>query len=269
MRFGRTGQVHRATYPYTLGVLRLDKYDYTPARGDVDQPETFEYPVHYCVVRGLTFEMAQRGVMTSEVKEAFERAVRFLCQEVKVSAITGNCGFMMYFQGFARALTPRPIMLSSLAQLPFITCCLSERKKIAILTANGHSLQRMHPLIKRWCAVEPDDERYVIVGCEDVPGFEAIAAGRDVDVAYVEPGMTAKAVKVTEDHPDVAAFLLECTEMPPYGDAIRARTGLPVYDSVTGCNFMMRAVGAGDVELPEEQQSWVRRSVAVKETCCV
>ena len=70
--------------------------------------------------------------------------------------------------------------------------------KIAIFTANEASLQPMHDLIKKWCAVNTDEERYVIVGCEDVPGFEAVAAGEKVDVAKVEPGMVAKALQAGE-----------------------------------------------------------------------
>ena len=37
-----------------------------------------------------------------------------------------------------------------------------------------------------------------------------------------------------KEHPTLRAFLLECSEMPPYADAIRAATGLPVYDAITG-----------------------------------
>jgi hypothetical protein len=34
---------------------------------------------------------------------------------------------------------------------------------------------------------------------------------------------------------------LECTELPPYAAAIRAETGLPVYDSITNCDFVMKS----------------------------
>merc|ERR1740130_2541101 len=40
-------------------------------------------------------------------------------------------------------------------------------------------------------------------------------------------------------HPKIRCFLLECTELPPYADAIRASTGLPVFDAITGCNFFI------------------------------
>ena len=38
----------------SLGVIRLD-YDYPPAPGDIDCPESYNYDVHYKVVPGLTF----------------------------------------------------------------------------------------------------------------------------------------------------------------------------------------------------------------------
>ena len=40
----------------SLGVIRLD-YDYPPALGDIDCPESFPYPVYYKVVPGFTFEI--------------------------------------------------------------------------------------------------------------------------------------------------------------------------------------------------------------------
>jgi len=51
--------------------------------------------------------------------------------------------------------------------------------------------------------------------------------------------MVAKAKKIKMQYPDLRAFLLECTELPPYADAIRAATRLPVYDAITCCNFFV------------------------------
>lgn len=44
------------------------------------------------------------------------------------------------------------------------------------------------------------------------------------------------------DHPDARAFLFECTELPPYADAVRHATGLPVFDSITGCDFFISSL---------------------------
>ena len=44
------------------------------------------------------------------------------------------------------------------------------------------------------------------------------------------------------EHPDVRAILMECTELPPYSDALRQATGLPVCDAITCCIFFMSGV---------------------------
>mmetsp|Transcript_24040 Transcript_24040/g.81991 ORF Transcript_24040/g.81991 Transcript_24040/m.81991 type:complete len:361 (-) Transcript_24040:125-1207(-) len=222
----------------SLGVIRLD-YDYPPALGDIDHSGSFKYPVYYRVVPGLTFQICQEGKLDDDVKEEFIKAIKFLVEEKKVSIITGDCGFMMYFQKLARQHTHLPVCMSSLAQLPAVTSGYSKNEQIAIFTANGKTLEPMRDLIREECGVNTKEKRYIIVGCEDVPGFDAVEKGEKVDVEYVTPGIVAKAKKVLEDHPNVRAFLLECTELPPYSDAIRHHTGLPVYDSITCCDFFI------------------------------
>jgi hypothetical protein len=220
-----------------LGVVRLD-YNYPPAPGDIDCPDTYAYDVFYRVVPGLTFDMCQSGKLTPDVEKEFVEAVQWLTAK-GVAGITGDCGFMMWLQAKARQNTTVPVFMSSLAQLPAVTCSFSRNEKVAIFTANGKTLTPMRDLIRDECGVDPSDKRFVIVGCEDVPGFEAVAAGDKVDVASVTPGMVNKARKTLIQHPDVRGFLLECTELPPYSDAIRAATGMPVYDSITACNFFL------------------------------
>jgi Ca2+-binding EF-hand superfamily protein len=235
-RGGVTGLGHKRDQ-VCLGVIRLD-YDYPPAPGDIDCPQSFGYDVLYRVVPGLTFKMCQSGKMTPAVEAEFREAVDWF--EMKgVTGITGDCGFMMYFQKLARQNTHKPVFMSSLAQLPAVTCAFNKDELIAVVTANGKSLHPMRALIKDECGVDPDEKRYVFVGCEDVPGFEAVALGDKVDVKKVTPGVVAKCKKVLAQHPRIRAFLFECTELPPYSDAVRAATGLPVYDAITGCDFFI------------------------------
>lgn len=51
--------------------------------------------------------------------------------------------------------------------------------------------------------------------------------------------MVALCVEALVKFPDARAFLFECTELPPYSDAVRHATGLPVYDAITNCDFFM------------------------------
>ena len=89
------------------------------------------------------------------------------------------------------------------------------------MTANRKSLEAMTGLIKAECGVNTHAERYHIVGCEDVPGFEAVVRGERVNTEEVEPGIVQKAVEALREFPESRAFLLECTELHPYADAIR------------------------------------------------
>jgi hypothetical protein len=41
---------------------------------------------------------------------------------------------------------------------------------------------------------------------------------------------------------DIGAFILECTDLPPFADAIRKVTGRPVFDFVTPTNFTYEAI---------------------------
>ena len=149
---------------------------------------------------------------------------------------------MMWFQNLARLHTKKPVIMSSLCHLPAVTCAFNVSEKIAIFTANGETLAPMKGLIKDECGVEMGEDRYVIVGCQDVPGFEAVAAGEKVDVKAVTPGMVAKCKATLEAHPTIRGILMECTELPPYSDALRQAFGLPVFDSITCCDFFIDGV---------------------------
>lgn len=228
----------------SLGVIRLD-YDYPPSPGDVDCPESFGYDVYYRVVPGLTFGVCQSGKMPPEVEKEFIEAVRWMDGR-GVTGITGDCGFMMYFQTLARSHTSLPVFMSSLAQLPAVTCGYAKDELIAVVTANSETLKPMRDLIRDECGVDTEGTRYIFVGAQDVPGFEAVALGEKVDVEKVTPGMVQLLKKTLKENPAIRAFLFECTELPPYSDAVRQAFGLPVYDSITCCNFFI--AGAQDNE---------------------
>ena len=85
--------------------------------------------------------------MSQEVQSEFIDAVRWLHAQ-NVSAITGDCGFMMYFQELAIQYTSVPVFMSSLVQLPIVTAAFRPQEKIALFTANLTSLKPMQPLIQ-------------------------------------------------------------------------------------------------------------------------
>jgi len=236
----------------SLGVVRLDS-DYIENHGDICSLDSYGYHVFYKVVPGFTFEMCQSGKLSEEVEKRFKQTIKWLAEEKKVDAITSSCGFMMYFQDIARKVTKVPVFLSSLCLLPAITCTLASDEQVIIMTSNGKSLERMRNLIRTQCGVDTHGKRFHIVGCEDVDGFEKMAIREKVDVKEVEPGMVKRALETLEKYPRSRLFLLECTVLPPYSNAIRYHTGLPVFDAISACDFF---IGGRQMNVRFGLQGW-------------
>ena len=227
-----------------LGVVRLD-YDYPAAKGDIDCADTFEYDVYYRAVPGLTFSMCQAGKLEGEVRNRFIECIEWLINEKKVCTITGDCGFMAHYQRIAQTeankSAPVHIAMSALTQIPAILAGLAPFEHIMIMTANGDNLLAMEKTFVREFGISVKHPRIHVIGCEDVPGFEAVALGEKVNVQEVQPGMVKLVRKKLKEFPKTRAILLECTELPPYANAIREVSMLPVYDAITCCNFYVQA----------------------------
>merc|ERR1712127_55651 len=223
----------------TLGVVRLD-YNYPPAAGDIDCPGSYGYDVVFRVIPGLTFEMAQSGRMSRPVEAEFKAAIKWL-ESKGAAGITGDCGFMMAFQPVAREVATVPCFMSSMVQSPMISVAFDKYDKILILTANSRTLKPQKECLLSHCGFDVDDSRFIIVGCQDVPGFDAVAKGEAVDVEHVTPGIVKMVGDVLKRQVTIRAILLECTELPPYSDALRQSTGLPVWDAITNADFFISA----------------------------
>ena len=55
----------------------------------------------------------------------------------------------------------------------------------------------------------------------------------EADQEILESDVVDAATRTLRDHPEVGAFVLECTNYVPYSSAIRRATGLPVFDLYT------------------------------------
>lgn len=224
----------------SLGVIRLD-YDYPPIVGDIDHADSFDYDVYYKVVPGLTFEMCMEGDMTEEVRERFLESIRWLIQTKHVNVITGDCGFMVNYQKLAQAEAEKlnkgvPIVMSSLVMSNLILSSLGLDEVLMVLTADGEKLRAIKDVILDLTGCDTESHRIQIVGCQDVPGFEAVINGDKVVPEIVEPGVADLVKKKIRENPRIKAILIECTELPRYANAFRKATALPVFDTVTCCN---------------------------------
>jgi len=233
-----TKHVQKQAFP-KLGILRLD-YNYPPAAGDVDCPASYGYDLIYRTVPGFSFAMCQSGKMTPSVEKDFVQALKWL-ESQGAAAITGDCGFMMAFQPMAREICRVPVFMSSMVQCPMISVAFDKYDKILILTANSETLKPQKASLLSHCGFDVDDDRFVIRGCQDIPGFDAVAKGEKVDVEYVTPGIVKMVKDLMKEYPTIRAIDLECTELPPYADALRAETKCAVFDAITCADFFIAA----------------------------
>jgi hypothetical protein len=64
----------------------------------------------------------------------------------------------------------------------------------------------------------------------------------EIDLDVIEQEVLGTALRALAEHPGIQAFVLECTDLPPYSEAIRRQSGLPVFDFITMVNFLHSAI---------------------------
>ncbi len=218
-----------------VGILQID-YVYTPVLGDVDNANTFGFHTRFARVRGLTFERAQRGDYDDTLRAAFLEAIAELKQAGPIVGISGNCGFMMWYQARVRELTSTPVFMSALMQAPLVEAAIGRDAKVLLLTANSKTLLAARTVLLREAGVKVDDpSKFVVQGVERIAGFEPLA---DPSLGTIDTEVACASLvdcvrsRIFAD-PSIACLLLECTELPPYEDALREATSLPVFSVVS------------------------------------
>jgi Asp/Glu/hydantoin racemase len=210
----------------TLGVLMLETRFPRPP-GDIGNPATFAFPVRYAVVRGASPQRIVREGGAG-LLQPFIDAGRELVRD-GADAITTSCGFLILFQDALQDALGVPVWSSSLLLVAPLAAALPAGRTVGIVTVDAASLGAAH-LRAAGAPLETPIEGLAAGSAfqrcllDDEPALDVEAAQR----ATVE---AARAL--TARRPDVAALVLECTNMPPYAAAVRAATGLPVHDITT------------------------------------
>ncbi len=236
----------------TLGVLMLDTH-FPRVPGDVGNAATWPWPVRYRTVQGAIGTEVVRDLRSERLLGPFVEAALELEQE-GVSLITTSCGFLVLFQHELQARLRAPILTSSLLQVPWLLALLPPSRQIGVLTIEGTSLGQRH----LEAAGIAELERVAIVGIDEAGGYFS----RQIlgDQAELDTGRAAEEHEIAtrlllERHPRVGAIVLECTNMPPYADRIRALSGLPVYDLTTLVDWALRGYGKERAFLAETPSS--------------
>jgi Asp/Glu/hydantoin racemase len=215
-------------YGFTVGILVLDtRFPRIP--GDVGNARTFPFPVRYHRVDGASSHRVVREGAAG-LLPAFVDGARRLERE-GAGAITATCGFLVKFQRELAAAVRVPFFSSSLLLVPLVHRMLGPGRRVGIMTIDAPSLGAEHLAA---AGITPEMP-IAVAGLEGEKEFTRVVIGDeeelDVDSARDEHVRVAR--RLVDQHPDVGAIVLECTNMPPFAADVRRATGLAVFDIVS------------------------------------
>lgn len=216
----------RTLYGHALGVLMLDT-QFPRIRGDVGNAETWPFPTLYHIVKGAETSRIMGHEPDPTLLAPFLDGARAL-EAQGVRAITTSCGFLAVFQRELAAAVSTPVLTSSLLQAPLAARLLRPDQKVGVLTERPHLTERHFEGVGWSSKTTP----VIVAAMPDDAVFPQVFIGNrlEADTELLERELVELARTTVRDHPEIGALVLECTNFVPFSQAIRAATGLPVFD---------------------------------------
>lgn len=206
--------------------------------GNSTNLDNYPFPVKLCRIEGANYETVVKNPSPIILSRMIEKARELSSEGIK--AITTSCGFNAVLQKKLAEALDIPVFTSSLLQVPYLHNILPKNKSIAVIVANKDALKKEH-----LDAVGINQDMNIVVsGLENCTEWKKIHAypDKDIDLDAIATEVVAIAINAARDNPDIGAFVMECTDLPPFSQAIREATGRPVLDFIT----MMRSI-AGSI----------------------
>ena len=229
-----------------LGVVMLDTRFPRPL-GDIGHPESFGLPVRQRVVPGAVprrVVASAASLLPSGLHLPFVEAMQALERE-GARALTTSCGFLVLLQHQLQAAVRVPVVSSSLLQLPAL---LQAQPRVGVLTISAEHLTGDYLLAAGVPAARLPD--VLVQGVAPEGEFAGAILGNrtTLDLALAEADVVAAALALKQRAPQLRTVVLECTNMPPYAQAVRAATGFELrslLDSevLRGCFSLPPAAG--------------------------
>ncbi len=220
------------TYGEDVGILMLDTL-FPRLRGDIGNATTFSFPVSYLTVRGASPARVVKEGDPSLLAPFIEGAREL--ERRGCGAIATSCGFLALFQDALASSVGIPVFTSSLLQIPLLSRVFGAGGRIGVMTARAASLTGRH-----FAQCGAAEVPLAVAGMDSSPEFSKVfleeqgqPASLSLDPERARAELAAAAAKLVAEWPDIRAVVLECTNMPPFRDAIQEACGKPVYDVVT------------------------------------
>jgi hypothetical protein len=188
---------------------------------------SFPYPVVYRVVEGSRPPASPAAA--EELAPLYVAAARELALQ-GVAAIADNCnGLMALLQDRLAAAVPVPVVTSALLAVPVLSRLLPGRR-LGILAFNRAALSEE---VYNACGWSGREVPLAVGEVAASSSWQEFLRTKEISEELrprLEADLLAVAREMAAAHPDLAAFVSECTLLPPACQAVRAALGLPVFD---------------------------------------
>ncbi len=230
----------RAASETRIGVIML-KTAFPRPCGDIGNAETFGGQGLFETVEAATIARVIDGdPRGSNLIQGFLVARDRLVAR-GAGLVTTSCGVLALHQERLQQGCPVPVVASSLFQLPVRDAEFGPQGQIGVMCMDSCSIGPAHLLATGARADTP------LIGLEDgleiYPVLRRNRADVPLDPARAEADVISAGRRMVEMHPNIAAIVLECTNLPPYRAALSHSLGLPVYDILTWIDEVWRNTG--------------------------
>ena len=188
--------------------------------GDIGNPATFAFPVRFKTVQGASPQRVVRERDCALLQPFIDAGLALVAEGA--SAITTSCGVLVLFQQQLQAALPVPVWSSSLM-------LLSGLQHAGVVTVDAASLGAEH------LNAAGADAETPVEGLDAGCAFQKTLLNDlpTLDTADALLQVVGAAQRLLARHPALTDIVLECTNMPPYAEAVRRATGVRVHDITT------------------------------------
>ena len=206
--------------------------------GNSTNPQSYAFPVRFCRVKGANVKTVLENPSREVLQNMIVEAKAMVADGVR--AITTSCGFNAIFQNELTEAVNVPVFTSSLLQVPIVQKMVGPKGELIILTANKAALKQEH---LRAVAITNTTNLH-IYGLEACNEWNKIFSSpdKDIDLNIIREEVVGVALKIYKAYSHARAFILECTDLPPFSEEIKNVTGLPVFDFITLVNYVYSAL---------------------------
>jgi len=203
-----------------LGILLLDTR-FPRIVGDIGNAASFDFPVIFRKMEGIG---SSDAVTTQPDRPRMLAGLKANAEALAAEGAVGlstSCGFLALYQDDLAAVSPVPVATSALLHIKAL-----KGKRVGVITASAKNLTPAH-----FEAVgAPGDTPFV--GLPEDSSFAGafLRNGLTLDRDVVEREVVAAGRDLVARHPGIDTVVLECTNLPPYKQALEQDLGLPVFD---------------------------------------